>query len=113
MSIEETLQAIVDRAFERAEERIANRIAEKLRSAVARSDDRLLGPDDDLSGYAWETIKKWVTEGKLTRYGTKRRLRVSERELRALLATNGIEPKDGEPNDAQILQLAKAKARRQ
>ena len=110
MSFEETFRMIVREELDRREERIAERVAARIQSLVTKSDDRLIGPDDDLSGYSWETVKRWIRDGHLKRYGTTKRVRVSERELRAFLASrNGT---GAEPTDSDILDLARERAAR-
>jgi hypothetical protein len=114
-SLEETLRHIVREEMERREERFLERITERVRATASPSTDgdRLLGPHDDLCGYSWETIKKWISQGKLKRHGTRRAARVSERELKGYLARNGAAEGDGDdPGDAKILELARERAAR-
>lgn len=116
MSFEETLRQVIREELERNEERVAARVAEKLRgSEPTAAGDRLLRLTEaqELFGYAPETLRKWIAEKRLTRFGTVRATRVSEREVRALLAkkqqtTSGQAP----PTEADILELARARAAR-
>lgn len=107
MSIEDTIRAAVRAELDGRDERIAQRVADLMRADM-RSGDRLLGKHDDLCGYAWETVKRMVADGRLTRFGTVRKVLVSERELRALLAKRDV----GEKTDADIHDLAVARANR-
>lgn len=109
-SIEDTMRQVFREELARHEERSADRIAERVKALVATG-DRLLGPNDDLSGYSWATVKRWVRLGLLKRYGKSRSLRVSEIELRIFLAkheSTGMKA----PTDADIHDLAVERANR-
>lgn len=109
MSIEDTIRAIVREELQRHEDRLVHRLLEQRPAAG----DQLLRPTQaaKLTGYSADTILRWAREGRLTRHGTIRAVRVSEAELRALVAPKS-ETRQGPPNNAQILDLAKRRADR-
>jgi hypothetical protein len=111
MNFEETIRLVLREELERSESRIAARVAERVQSPASVSGDRLLRPTDvrQMFGYAPETVRKWVAARKLTRFGTARSTRVSERELRAFLATRKT---DGELSEEEILTIARERAAR-
>jgi hypothetical protein len=114
MSIEETIRLAVREATEPLRSEL-ERVRAKLDELGGASGDRLLGPAEieRLSGYSAATVKRWVREGLLRRHGTARGFRVSERELRQHLSR--LRKVDGEakaPTEAQILEMARARAGR-
>lgn len=118
MSFEETIRQLFREELDRREAGMAQRIAALVRAELAGSanGDRLLGPAEikQATGYSADAVKRWAREGKIKRYGTSRAFRVSERELRDYLAKRPAGPSvtSGTLGDAEILEMAKAKAAR-
>lgn len=116
MSIEETIRQAVREATEPLRAELAQ-IRAALSNTTAPAGDRLLKASEveHVTGYSSETVKRWVRENKLKRHGTERAWRVSERELRQYLAKAKAPaaPEGGPLTEAQIIELAHEKARRQ
>jgi hypothetical protein len=110
MSFEETLRLIVREELARLEAKLLEHPV----AAVPVGEDRLLGPKEiePLTGYSPETVKSWVRQGRLKRYGTPRGWRVSERELRQYLAGLPTSGARRVQTDADILELARERASR-
>lgn len=80
-------------------------IREELRGAPMQ--DELLSPAEAavVAGYSVSSIQGWLRAGKLTRYGTPRRTRVSRRELLALLTKQQEAPLSDEDIEAKAKRL--------
>ncbi|WAM28502.1 helix-turn-helix domain-containing protein [Myxococcus sp. NMCA1] len=85
-------------------------IREELRGTPMQ--DELLSPAEAavVAGYSVSSIQGWLREGKLTRYGTPRRTRVSRRELLALLTKQPEAPLSDADIDAKAQRLLRRKA---
>ena len=87
--IEDTIRTIVRDELERFGARVGGQQAgaPTATASLEEADDCVLGKTaaEKLSGLSWETIKKLMRQGTLTRYGTPRAARVSKNELLAYI----------------------------